>query len=279
MKAPTEQPADTVSIMSRGVAKAVSALGSDAFPAALMDALCSLVYSDDMWVTYFGPDPEILLISQKSRPFPEEVELYVDGAFLLDPYYRAARDTGFNGFASYTELCPEGFNESEYYREYLHKGQLVDECGYLVQLGGGKFLNASLDRSHRLSPYSAPELDLLHTLTPLVESLCCAHWARVNPAEEEGRQLTATLDEALGSFGSSKLTPRECEIINYVLRGYSSGAIAERLQISVDTVRIHRSNSYRKLDIGSQSELFHLFISALRRFDVYPGGDPLEGYF
>lgn len=72
------------------------------------------------------------------------------------------------------------------------------------------------------------------------------------------------------------LTPRERQIINAILHGHTSKAIAHELSISVETVRLHRKNAYRKLSIGNQSELFNAFIQALGRCTTeYHGGDPL----
>ncbi len=40
---------------------------------------------------------------------------------------------------------------------------------------------------------------------------------------------------------------------------------ASQMDISPETVRMHRKNLYLKLEVGSQSELFALFIEWLRR--------------
>lgn len=48
-----------------------------------------------------------------------------------------------------------------------------------------------------------------------------------------------------------------------MLRGFSSKAMAERLKISPDTVKVYRRHLYAKLDISSQQELFSLFIQSL----------------
>jgi DNA-binding CsgD family transcriptional regulator len=41
---------------------------------------------------------------------------------------------------------------------------------------------------------------------------------------------------------------------------------------------LHRKNSYAKLDVSSQAELFYLFIDSLASLTNYEGGDPLVGY-
>ena len=50
------------------------------------------------------------------------------------------------------------------------------------------------------------------------------------------------------------------------------------LGVSEDTIKSHRKNVYVKLDIGTQSELFSLFIDALANAQGVLGKDPLESY-
>ena len=70
------------------------------------------------------------------------------------------------------------------------------------------------------------------------------------------------------TFGSSLLTAREREVLFHMLRGFSSAMTAERLATTEGTIKIHRKNIHRKLDISSQAELFSLFI------DCIPFADP-----
>jgi DNA-binding NarL/FixJ family response regulator len=66
------------------------------------------------------------------------------------------------------------------------------------------------------------------------------------------------------SFGHPLLTPREQQIINAILHGHTSKALASELGISVETVKLHRKNAYRKLAVRNQTELFHTFIQTLK---------------
>jgi FixJ family two-component response regulator len=54
------------------------------------------------------------------------------------------------------------------------------------------------------------------------------------------------------------LTPREYEIMTYVITGMLNKQIAAELFISKETVKIHRGNLMRKLGIVSVAELVHL---------------------
>ena len=60
------------------------------------------------------------------------------------------------------------------------------------------------------------------------------------------------------SSSLEKLSPREKEIANGILKGLSYKLVAMEYGISIDTVRIHIKNIYRKLKINSKSQLFNL---------------------
>lgn len=49
----------------------------------------------------------------------------------------------------------------------------------------------------------------------------------------------------------------------FLLRGYSSKAMAQRLGISSETIKVHRRHLYAKLNSSSHPELFSMFIREL----------------
>lgn len=54
------------------------------------------------------------------------------------------------------------------------------------------------------------------------------------------------------------LTPRECELLKYLLQGRSVPWISERLVISEGTTRTHVQNIYKKIGVHSKQELISL---------------------
>lgn len=56
-----------------------------------------------------------------------------------------------------------------------------------------------------------------------------------------------------------QLTPRESEIYSLMVKGRNAGYINEELQISINTVKTHVSNIYKKLEVHSQQELIDQF--------------------
>jgi len=79
----------------------------------------------------------------------------------------------------------------------------------------------------------------------------------VDMTETQSRTRQADLFESLG------LTPREKEIVVFLLRGYSMRQISGELKIKFDTVKFHVKNLYKKLDVGSKAELFARFNALL----------------
>ena len=71
------------------------------------------------------------------------------------------------------------------------------------------------------------------------------------------------------------LTGREGEVVRLLLQGHLSKAIARRLGISPGTARNHLKRIYPKLGVASHTELYALFLKALRVADPTLEGDPL----
>jgi DNA-binding CsgD family transcriptional regulator len=74
------------------------------------------------------------------------------------------------------------------------------------------------------------------------------------------------------------LSPREKDVLELMLRGYSTEVSAQRLNIARETLRRHRKNIYKKLDVSSQTDLFALFINSMSCLAEAAGEDPLRVY-
>ena len=54
--------------------------------------------------------------------------------------------------------------------------------------------------------------------------------------------------------GDDFLTPRELDVLQWMVKGLSNKEIAEQLFISDKTVKIHVSNIFKKLGVKSRSQ-------------------------
>jgi DNA-binding CsgD family transcriptional regulator len=75
----------------------------------------------------------------------------------------------------------------------------------------------------------------------------------------------AGLEKGMEPLG---LSPREAEIVGLVLHGYSNREIGKRLYISLETVKKHVSNVYRKLGVRNRVQLSNLVQNRCR---IAPG--------
>ena len=56
-------------------------------------------------------------------------------------------------------------------------------------------------------------------------------------------------------MGPELLTPREADVLDHLRQGRSNAEIALALHVSIETVRTHRRNIYRKLGVRTRREL------------------------
>ncbi|MFD1744995.1 response regulator transcription factor [Rhizobium helianthi] len=159
------------------------------------------------------------------------------------------------------------------------RATLTDEFNYVFVIDSDTRLMISLHRSELSCPFTGEETNLLQSVSSIIEAAVIRHWRDLQPqlSGEEAGTVKSALAQAIGSFGRSILTERECEVAQLVLRGYSLKGAARLLGISPATIKLHRRNVYAKLDVSSQTELFSLFIDAVSSTTNHDE-DPLVSY-
>ncbi len=247
----------------------------------LLKALEQLVAGCNSMVILYpqGKAPKVVHHRLLSKEDPEvQIDGYINGAYLLDPYYRKGADEFKTGVFTLKDVAPEGFESSEYYNLYYNQAQLIDEVCFLIRSSNQLLISFSIGRSLSLNNEAFTENDvaLLTSTFPLVETIV-NRWLE-GDSDLHSDFLESCLDNALLKFGTSLLTSKECEILQLILQGNSVKGIADKLDNSAETIKHHRKRIYSKLDISSQAELFHLFIDALRNSGHNPDQDPLAGY-
>jgi DNA-binding CsgD family transcriptional regulator len=253
-----------------GVGRLITALGTSQFPVELVAALKAIVDFDySVMFAYCGDARPIDLYDD----FPASkrrvmVHAYQDGPYLLDPLFLACSRQVEPDLYRLKDLAPDRFYQGEYFRSYYVQTGLSEEIGFIAVLPGWVMAVISLMRSNNNPVFSAREFSQLRQVHPVVSAAAARHWHDLHRSfakAEEPRPsiIQRNIDYAFRNFGKSVLTPRERDVVEYVLKGHSSEAIGKILGISAGTVRIHRKNIYIKLGINSQGELFSQFIEAL----------------
>ncbi len=270
----------------KSLAEMIDLVGDDNFCEAL-SSLCEAItgYNSTVMIALTENQKPTLLYSNLT-PADElrTISAYFDGAYLLDPFYDLYKAGASDGVYRLNEIAPDDFLETEYYKRYFKKTRIIDETGILVRLNADITLGVSFSLREGSPPRELKIQDLRKTF-PIFSSVAQQHWSReiqLTPLLEVGHsngQFGNTLDAAFRNFGKEYLTDRECEIVKLILKGYASKSIAELLEISVDTVKVHRKHFHGKLSVASQAELFSLFIEAI---SMVPSGverDPLYYYY
>ncbi|QGX99101.1 helix-turn-helix transcriptional regulator [Roseovarius faecimaris] len=246
------------------VAQMIEDLETPAFGQALSNALQSIVDFD--FTVIFGYVSASVPLALYND-FPEDrrilhVDEYLEGPYLLDPFFLAAGGSVSPGLWRLSEIAPDRFYQGEYFRSYYGQTGLAEEIGYLVRVRKDLMIVVSLMRKSRR--FSKPEFKALKAVWPVVDACCRRNW-QMAAKESAGAapELERKIEFAFRSIGQGILTPREREVVEHTLRGHSADAVGKLLGISSGTVRIHRRNIYSKLRINSQGELFSAFLEAI----------------
>lgn len=247
--------------------KVASAAGTPDFAQQLVAAIRQVVGFDWWMVMIYREhaNPEMLCDNFTGSWRERGLTTYVGGFYVLDPFYIMSRSLDHPEVCRLGDIAPDGFLESEYHRAHYASGRIGDEVNYLWPLEPGITLAISLERSENGRPFTDEEVRRMEAVQPLLHALACKHWSlvRQKAVPPPGLELGRLVQEAATNFGRKLLTPRECEVVKLVLRGYSSKSISQALGISPGTVKVHRENIYEKLGVSSQAELFNLFIASI----------------
>ena len=97
--------------------------------------------------------------------------------------------------------------------------------------------------------------------TRVLEALADAH-AGGSPMSSQIARLVVKRFQVQGRTQQELevLTPRECEILEHIARGYETKEISDRLQISDRTIGTHLRNIYDKLQVHSRAAAVAKFL-------------------
>lgn len=263
---------------ARSAAELTEALESDNFVPALLRAVQRLVHADFVMVFgYQGSDQPLMLGDTLERERHGVIaEDYIHGPYLLDPFYQLVEDGKCCGCFRLHDIAPDRFRQSEYYRTHYKRTGIGEEVGFVFDAGRGITGVASVARWTSSPALSRDELDLLLAIEPAISAFCTRHWGRLNRARLVPTDHAGASSVALEDFAGGVLSARERQIMTMILQGHSTQSLAHHLDISPGTVKIHRKNVYRKLNISTQAELFAAYLAFVQMKPegarLFPGG-------
>ncbi len=247
------------------LANAIAQLGNDVFPQHLLAWLRSIANFDSAVIMTY-PDSNVLGVLHNELHEGDQPGFggpYRDGLWLLSPLYLSVK-AGLRGFFHIMDIAPVNFVDSEYYALYYASNGVHDHTLYLLEAGDGTPMAISLERTSALPLYSEADKEHLRDIAPIVSALVSQHWQHSDGHTSNAEPgLHLQVQRILEDFGSEVLTPRERQVVQLILRGFSSKGAAAELGISAQTEQVHRKNIYQKLGLSSHNQLFSLFFDAL----------------
>ena len=217
-------------------------------------------YDDYVILAYHPTARPVVLGSSLASAEMAAWDRYLQGAYLLSPFYEYAMQGG-EGVISLDEIAPDDFYQSAYHDEYFRFSALMDEVCLVIQTNHQLCYMLSLGRTRSLSRFNRRVINRLKAFYPLI---CAAVQLRDKQHGLENPGSHERVKQAILNFGEDKLTPREKEVLQLLIRGYSSKESANKLDMAYETERVHRKNIYSKLEVNSQKELLgKLFDQAL----------------
>ena len=274
-------------LQQQALTDAINAIGRAAFARCLAKLVKAYVSSDCCLVlSYQDSGSAVYLYDDLTIKRELLFSDYLNGLYAQDPFYRALRQGLTDGVYSLKKVLEKaGGSEPEYAAGFYQATGWQQELGLVISLHAGQWLTLFLGRLTS-APFTLTEQAELTQLLPIVSALCRQHWptgaanlaqvpavssdsAVVRDALSSSNQalnsssIRARVEQALASFGQSRLTAREQQVAALLLQGFDNTAIARQLGIGEGTVKNHRKHLYRKLAIDSQAALFARFINHL----------------
>ncbi len=262
------------------LAAVTGSVGQPEFYAAVVSFLRSLIDAEVGIALQYSIDkrPQYVTIQAAAalrRGAREAV--YIDGPYVLDPVYQMFQRGQPDGAYPMSAYVPDDFYESEFYQCFFRNTRLVDTIDVLWRIDARGSMAVCLGREEGTPPFAEAELALVRHVLPLLFAAMRRHHEIAAPTahDEDDSLVHRKVESTMANFGSSLLTKREREVVFYMLSGYSSEQTAERLNTAEGTIRNQRKSIHRKLETGSQAELFSLFIQCIPFAEPDTDVDPL----
>lgn len=238
------------------LADVIRAIGSPEFMDALMDFMRVQAGFRGAFVARLSRHAKPVHIYDNVRAERRSVvvDRWLDTAWMLDPYAVAFLNGQHAPVMNLPMVAPDRFKNSEYFETYYRSIRLRDELAVFVDIGED-VLFFSLGRLVGENRFSRRDIAKMEQAHPVIAALCAQHFF-LQRGQAKNTGAGQTVEDILGD----DLSSREIDVVNLILRGHSSRSVAKRLNLSVETVKVHRKNIYRKLGISTEAALFALFL-------------------
>lgn len=259
------------------ISSAIKSMHTTEFPCALINAIKTLIYTESMIVCMEKKGLPPTLLASEGVPLVKEnllLDRYFTMIYLIDPFCLAVENGLAEGFYHITDIAPDDFFDSEYYKSFYVKSDTKEDCYFIIDIDLETKISICIYHNKHDYSYSKQEKELARGAYSLIKELALMVWKTTNhvvttEGNADVKSLSKQIEASFNKFGDGVLTAREREVAHLILRGHSSKSAARELSISPGTIQEHRKKIYCKLDISSQAELFSFFIDYISSNDTF----------
>lgn len=185
------------------------------------------------------------------------IDSYMSEYYQYDPMYHAHQHGKYGIFLAH-DIFDDDFMNTPYYQRYFMELGWQDEIFAIIPVSSDETFAVSLSLQNRT--FSPDEVNTLKMLYPLLKELVLKFWRKNHmyffSTESEGKTAEISVERALKDI----CTKRERELVSCFFSGLSSNETAKKMKISPLTLKTHRRNIYKKLNIHTQIELTHYIL-------------------
>ena len=185
------------------------------------------------------------------------IESYLEEFYQHDPMYMAHKNKKYGVFLP-RDILGDDFTDTPYYQRYFLQLGWSDEMFVSIPVSSGETFAVSLSLRNRT--FDDDEIATLKMLYPLLEELVLKFWRKnyihFFPAGNTDKISEINVERALKDI----CTKRERELVSCYFAGMNSKDTAKKMNISLLTLKTHRRNIYKKLNIHTQMELTHYIL-------------------
>ncbi|WP_179400721.1 helix-turn-helix transcriptional regulator [Burkholderia guangdongensis] len=244
------------------------AIGSPQFIQSVYDSVVRLVDFDAVHIDYARTSPTGQRNIGWLGSYGRDRELV---GRAMRHYYRsyASQDGTYDGISDEEDVqlvqVSAARVTSELRNLFFDVADIHDEC-LVTRVTNGARYSISMARSQRLPAFSLRELSILKQVAAVVLPMSAAHdrllgaialdddETRSSDCNDLARWLPALHD---------KLTPREAYVCSSFIRGMTTRAIAQSMELKPTTVETYAKRAFAKLGIESRRQLITLVLNAV----------------
>lgn len=243
--------------VSNGLAAAVTAIGTAAFPEKLLAAL-QIVAGTDLCSAFEQLEDGSLRYLFAAGMHPD-IPGFAESASLAYArlYWQRDRTTQralalADGRVHVVRQAWNGISDPDYRRACYERGGIVERLTLYSGTRPGVFASAYRMRD---SGHSAPDqVEALEGMAGLLLAIVASHAASVDRAGRDVPAPLQAMSHRLLACGR-ELSPREAAVAAGMLLGRTQGEIAEAAGLAVSSVITYRRRAYRKLGVADRRGL------------------------